>query len=103
MKSFDHFITPIDGIDLHFIHEKGSGPNPRPLILSHRWPGSVAEFRHIIQPLAPPERFGGNIVDAFDVIAPPLPGFDFSGAPPQPYGPRKMEALFNTRMSECLG
>lgn len=103
MSSFDHFITPIDGIDIHFILEKGSGPNPRPLILSHGWPGSVDEFRHIIQPLAHPERFGGDIADAFDVVAPSLPGFGFSGAPPQPIGPRKMAALFNTLMTERLG
>ena len=74
LNRFSHFIAPIDGIDIHFIHEKGSradgGPAPMPLIISHGWPGSVVEFMNFIEPLAHPERFGGNIEDAFDVIAP---------------------------------
>jgi len=103
LNRFDHFVTPIDGIDIHFIHEKGSGPAPLPLIISHGWPGSVAEFDEVIEPLAHPERFGGSIEDAFDVIAPSLPGFGFSGRPPRPYGPRKMAELFDTLMTERLG
>ena len=50
---------------MHFIHEKGSGPDPMPLMISHGWPGSVAEFFDLIEPLAHPERFGGDINDAF--------------------------------------
>ena len=103
INSFSHFIAPIDGIDLHFIHEKGSGPAPQPLIISHGWPGSVAEFLDIIEPLAHPERFGGSVNDAFDVIAPSLPGFGFSGRPPRPYGPRQIADLFNKLMTEVLG
>ena len=52
-------------------HEKGSGPAPLPLLITHGWPGSVAEFLEIIKPLAHPERFGGKENDAFDVIARP--------------------------------
>jgi microsomal epoxide hydrolase len=103
MNQHQHFLTEIDGIDVHFIHEKGSGPNPRPLILSHGWPGSVDEFRHVINRLAHPEQFGGDAADAFDVVAPSLPGFGFSGAPPHPIGPRKIAALFNTLMTDRLG
>ncbi|MGW8303945.1 MAG: epoxide hydrolase, partial [Desulfobacterales bacterium] len=84
INGFSHFIAPVDGIDLHFIHEKGSGPAPMPLIISHGWPGSIVEFLDIIEPLAHPERFGGSEDDAFDVIAPSLPGFGFSGRPPRP-------------------
>ena len=61
------------------------------------------EFLDIIQPLAHPERFGGSTDDAFDVIAPSLPGFGFSGRPSRPYGPRKMADLFNSLMTEVLG
>ncbi len=103
INRFDHFIAPVEGIDLHFIHEKGSGPAPLPLLISHGWPGSVVEFLDIIEPLAHPERFGGRAEDAFDVIAPSLPGFAFSGRPPRPYGPRKMAALFARLMTEVLG
>ena len=103
INRFSHYTTPVDGIDLHFIHEKGSGPAPLPLIISHGWPGSIVEFLDIIEPLAHPERFGGSENDAFDVIAPSLPGFGFSGRPPRPIGPRKVASLFNTLMSEVLG
>jgi len=102
INRFPQFITPIDGIDLHFIHEKGSGPTPLPLIVSHGWPGSIVEFLEIIEPLAHPERFGGSSDDAFDVIAPSLPGFGFSGRPPRPIGPRKIAGLFATLMTDVL-
>ena len=103
INKFQHFTTKVDGLDLHYMFEKGSGSNPTPLIISHGWPGSVVEFLDIIAPLAHPERFGGNAEDSFDVIAPSLPGFGFSGKPPRPYGPRKMAALFNTLMIDNLG
>jgi len=102
INRFTHFIAPVDGIDLHFMHEKGSGPAPMPLIISHGWPGSIVEFLKIIEPLAHPERFGGSSEDAFDVIAPSLPGFGFSGRPPRPIGPRKIARLFDTLMTDVL-
>jgi len=98
-----HFVAPVDGIDIHFMHEKGSGPDPMPLILSHGWPGSVVEFLDFVEPLAHPERFGGKVEDAFDVVAPSLIGFGFSGKPPRPFGPRKMAGYFNKLMTEVLG
>ncbi len=103
INRFPHYTAEVDGIDLHFIHEKGSGPVSMPLIISHGWPGSVVEFLDIIEPLAHPERFGGSADDAFDVIAPSLPGFGFSGRPPRPIGPRKMAAMFDTLMTDVLG
>ena len=103
LNQFKHFKTKIDGIDIHFIHEKGSGENPRPLIISHGWPGSISEFVKIIEPLAHPERFGGRVEDAFDIVAPSLPGFGFSGKPSRPFGPRKMAEIFHTLMTERLG
>jgi len=103
INQFKHFKAPIDGIDMHFIHEKGSGPNLRPLIISHGWPGSIVEFLDFIDLLAHPENHGGSIEDAFDVVAPSLPGFGFSGRPPRPYGPRKMAGILNKLMTEVLG
>ena len=103
INKFNNFKSNIDGIDIHFIHEKGSGSNPKPLLLSHGWPGSIIEFLHIIEKLAHPEKFGGNEEDAFDVIVPSLPGFGFSGSPIKPIGPRKMANIFNTLMTNELG
>ena len=103
INRFPHFKANVDGIDMHFIHEIGSGPSPKPLIISHGWPGTVVEFMEVIEPLAHPERFGGDIEDAFTVVAPSLPGFGFSGRPPRPYGPRKMAEVLNTLMTNVLG
>ncbi len=103
LNRFPQLKVDVDGIDIHFIHEIGSGPAPTPLLISHGWPGSIAEFMEIIEPLAHPERFGGNVEDAFTVIAPSLPGFGFSGRPPKPWGPRKMAVTFNSLMTDVLG
>ena len=102
INKFSNFITVVEDIEIHFIHEKGSGSNPTPLLLMHGWPGSIVEFLHIIEKLAHPEKFGGNIEDAFDVIVPSLPGFGFSGKPSKPIGPRKMAAILNKLMVENL-
>jgi pimeloyl-ACP methyl ester carboxylesterase len=102
INKFSNFTTTVEGIEMHFIHEKGSGSNPTPLLLMHGWPGSVVEFLHIIEKLAHPEKFGGKIEDAFDVIAPSLPGFGFSGRPSKPIGPRKMASILNKLMTENL-
>ena len=103
INKFPNFITKVDDIDIHFIHEKGSGSKPMPLLISHGWPGTIVEFLHIIEKLAHPEHFGGKEEDAFDVIAPSLPGFGFSGRPPCPVGPRKMADIFNNLMTKKLG
>ena len=103
INKFQNFKSNINGIDIHFIQEKGSGTNSKPLLLSHGWPGSIVEFLHIIDQLAHPEKFGGKEEDAFDVVVPSLPGFGFSGRPSRPIGPRKMASIFNSLMTEVLG
>ncbi|MDC3349828.1 epoxide hydrolase [Candidatus Pelagibacter ubique] len=103
LNRFSNFKSKVDDINIHFIHEKGSGSNPTPLLLMHGWPGSVIEFLHIIERLAHPEKFGGNIDDAFDVVVPSLPGFGFSGRPSRPMGPRKIANTLNKLMTENLG
>jgi len=102
INKFSNFTTIVDEIEIHFIHEKGSGSNPTPLLLMHGWPGSIVEFLHIIKKLAHPEKFGGNVEDAFDVIVPSLPGFGFSGRPSKPIGPRKMAVILDKLMVENL-
>ena len=103
INKFSNFTTNISDIDIHFIHERGSGSKPIPLLIMHGWPGSIIEFLHIIEKLAHPERFGGKEEDGFDVIVPSLPGFGFSGAPKKPIGPRKIANIFNTLMTKNLG
>ena len=102
INKFSNFTTIVDDVEIHFILEKGSGSNPTPLLLMHGWPGSIVEFLHIIEKLAHPEKFGGNIEDAFDVIAPSLPGFGFSGRPSRHIGPRKIANILNKLMTENL-
>ena len=102
LNKFQNFVSNVDGIDIHFIKEKGTSPNSKPLLLMHGWPGSVIEFLHIINKLAHPEKFGGNEKDSFDVIIPSLPGFGFSGKPNKPIGPRKMAKILNKLMIENL-
>ena len=84
LNAFDQFTLPVDGIDLHFIHQQGVGPNPTPLLLMHGWPTSIVDFHKIIPMLTDPARFGGDPKDAFTVIAPSLPGHGFSFKPNQP-------------------
>lgn len=103
LNSFSNFKTTIDGLEMHYMMEKGSGISPKPLLLVHGWPGSVSEFMHIIEPLAHPERFGGKVEDAYTIIAPSLPGFAFSARPERPMGPRAMAKMLNTLMVDVLG
>jgi len=83
LNAFPQFMVPLHGIDLHYLHVPGQGPNPQPLLLMHGWPGSVFEFVDIIPRLTDPARFGGNAADAVTVIAPSLPGYGLSFQPRQ--------------------
>src|SRR5499433_721942 len=78
LNAFRHFRATVGGLGIHFIHERGVGPKPLPLVITHGWPGSVAEFTKIIGPLSDPGRHGGDPADAFDVVAPSMPGYGFS-------------------------
>ena len=77
LNRWKHFRVTIDGQRIHYIHERGKGPKPFPLIITHGWPGSIAEFMEVIGPLTDPAAHDGDPADAFDVIAPSLPGMDF--------------------------
>jgi pimeloyl-ACP methyl ester carboxylesterase len=81
MNSYPHFITEIDGLDIHFIHVRSKHANALPLIVTHGWPGSIIEQLKIIDPLTDPTAYGGNVEDAFDVVIPSIPGYGFSGKP----------------------
>jgi pimeloyl-ACP methyl ester carboxylesterase len=75
LRRFPHFVTTVDGQDLHFVHVASSREGAIPLMLIHGWPGSFADYLDVIEPLTEPGR-GGPV---FDVIIPSLPGFAFSG------------------------
>jgi epoxide hydrolase len=81
LNRFDQFVTKIDGVDIHFIHQRSPHPDAKPLVITHGWPGSVVEFHKVIEPLVDPPKFGGQSSDAFHVVCPTLPGFGFSGKP----------------------
>ncbi len=83
LNQFTQFMTNIDGVNIHFIHQRSPHANATPLLVTHGWPGSIAEFRKVIAPLTNPELYGGSVEDAFHVVAPSLPGFGFSGKPQQ--------------------
>jgi microsomal epoxide hydrolase len=84
LNAFPQYQTPLHGIDVHFLHVPGKGPDPMPLLLAHGWPGSVFEMLELIPRLTDPARFGGDPADTFTVVAPSLPGYGLSFAPGQP-------------------
>ena len=104
LNGFPQFKVPLHGIDLHYLHVPGKGPQPTPLLLSHGWPGSVFEFLDIIPHLTDPARFGGDAADAFTVIAPSLPGYGLSFAPGQKrFGLEMIADSFAELMTGVLG
>lgn len=81
LNQYAQFRTTIDGMGIHFIHERGKGPNPTPIIITHGWPGSFFEIVKLIPLLTDPASHGGDAADSFDVIIPSLPGYGFSDRP----------------------
>jgi epoxide hydrolase len=103
LNRFDQFVTEIDGIDIHFVHQRSPHPGAIPLLITHGWPGSIVEFHKVIEPLVDPVAFGGDAADAFHVIAPSLPGFAFSGKPTEPgWGVERIGAAW-TKLMARLG
>lgn len=96
----DHFMTEIDELDIHVVHQRSPHDDALPLVLTHGWPGSIVEFMKVIGPLTDPTRYGGDAADAFHVIAPSLPGFAFSGKPTVPgWGVGKIAEVWATLMA----
>jgi len=100
LNQFDQFTTTIDGLDIHFIHQRSKNPNAMPIAITHGWPGSIVEFTKIIPLLTDPAAHGGNASDAFHVVAISLPGFGFSGKPVERgYGPERMAGILAQLMA----
>ena len=104
LNEMPQFQSVVDDVDLHFVHARGTGPQPYPLLFSHGWPGSFWEVHKIIGPLTDPAAHGGDPADAFDVVAPSLPGYGFSTHPGTPgITPAVIGDRFNTLMVDTLG
>ena len=104
LNDFHHFKSQVDGLDVHFIHERGKGPNPLPLVITHGWPSTFFEMHKIIPLLADPGAHGSDPADAFDVVAPSLPGFGFSDQPTERgMDVQRVAGMWNKLMTENLG
>ena len=104
INSFSHFKAPVGGLGIHFIHERGQGPNPMPLVITHGWPGTFFEMHKMIPLLVDPASHGGDPADSFDVVAPSLPGFGFSDhATERGMEVAKTAALWDDLMTRILG
>jgi pimeloyl-ACP methyl ester carboxylesterase len=100
LNQLPQFTTTIDGIEMHFVHQRSSHPNATPLVMIHGWPGSFFEFTKVIGPLTEPTRFGGAASDAFHVVAVSLPGYGFSGHPRSGgYSPNRMARIIAQLMA----
>ena len=104
LNAFHHFKSEVEGLDIHFIHERGTGPNPIPLVITHGWPSTFFEMTKIIPLLADPGSHGADSADSFDVVAPSLPGFGFSQATSERgMQVQKVADLWAKLMTENLG
>ena len=109
LNAFEHYRVKLKRPDtatlqnVHVMLERGSGDQPRPLLITHGWPGSIFEFVDVVERLAHPERFGGKAEDAFTVICPSLPGYGFSMPLDKPIGPRAIARLWRDLMVDALG
>lgn len=102
LNRLPQFLARIDGLGIHFVHVRGRGPAPIPLVLTHGWPSSFIELEPIVGPLADPASHGGDPRDAFDVVVPSMPGFGFSERPTA-RGFVRVDRLWRKLMTEVLG
>ncbi len=104
MNRYDHFRVVLDDVPIHYIHKRGVGPAPIPIILTHGWPWTFWDFKGVIDELADPGAHGGDQADAFDVVVASLPGYGFS-VPLERTGVtvRTTAALWVRLMREVLG
>ena len=104
INTFDHFRASVDGLGIHFIHQRGKGPDPLPLIITHGWPGTFFELLKIVPLLTDPVAHGGDASDSFDVVLPSLPGYGFSDRPVKPgMNLARIAGLWARLMTEGLG
>jgi pimeloyl-ACP methyl ester carboxylesterase len=99
LNAWPQLVTEIDGTPIHAAHVRSPEPDALPLVISHGWPGSIAEFLDIAGPLTDPRSHGGDPADAFHLVMPSLPGFAWSGpAPTTGWAPRRIAEAFGVLM-----
>lgn len=104
LNQFSQYRARINGLNVHFIHEPGRGPNPIPLLLVHGWPGSICEFVKMIPMLTDPAAHDADPADSFTIIAPSLPGYGFSDRPRTPaMNVQAMAEVCHELMTKVLG
>lgn len=103
LNSFDQFTTRIEQRKVHFIHQRSHHANAVPILITHGWPGSIAEFVKIIAPLTDPTSHGGKASDAFHIVCPSIPGYCFSDAPSEPGFDQRSVAENNIQLMQQLG
>jgi pimeloyl-ACP methyl ester carboxylesterase len=103
INSFANYQAIVGGLRVHFIHERGKGPNPIPLLITHGWPSSFVEMLKLIPLLTDPSNHGGDASDAFDVIVPSVPGYGFSERPLQTGMTRWRVAELWVKLMDGLG
>ena len=95
LNGFDQFKTTIDGVDIHFIHQRSKNANAIPILLLNGWPSSIVEYEKVIGPLTDPVAYGGRAEDSFHVVIPSMPGFGFSGKPRERgYNPERIAHIW---------
>jgi len=100
LNRLPQFLATLGEQEIHFVHQRGIGPNPMPLVLTHGWPGSFIEMQRIIELLTDPASHGGDPADAFDVVVPSLPGYTFSAPFKQTgCGPYEVAGLWRELMA----
>ena len=100
LNELDQFKTTLDGVDVHFIHQRSKNPNAMPLLLLNGWPSSIVEYMKVIGPLTDPAAFGGRAEDSFHVVIPSMPGYGFSGKPRERgYSPERIARMWAPLMA----
>ena len=103
LNALPHFVTEIDGLDIHFVHVRSKHEDALPLVITHGWPGSIIEQLKIIDPLTDPTAHGASASDAFHVVIPSMPGYGFSAKPASTgWGPERMGRAW-AELMERLG
>ena len=104
LNRLSHFRAEVGGFGVHFVHERGEGPDPLPIVLTHGWPDSFYRFHKVLPMLTDPARYGGDPTDSFDVVVPSLPGYGFSDRPTgRGTSYSRVAELWARLMTEVLG
>ena len=101
LNAWPQFITTIDGARIHFAHIRSPEPDATPLLMTHGWPSSIAEFTAVAGPLTDPRAHGGDPAGAFHLVLPSIPGFGLSGPTTEPgWEYRRVAAAFAELMRQ---